>query len=263
MMCVLWAALLLLDWFSLPHDSAAVSMAARRRPFDRLIPFPRYTGFEDCPLPPRRATSGLPPTYADYASEGELFFIFRTPTGIAAMSARGSIGAPAKSNFIGIISVRGDTQPRYEGFWAPTAAVVRINTTGSAMSFAPADRAGIPAAIFRAVEPLRGVAGVHPVDYWLLKAADSPRTTITPPGDRSGILAVSSTPLIGGFVHNTAAAGAASLLLGGLARLARRAYRRHSKRSRRSRGLCPACGYDLRGEFEAGCPECGWNRRGS
>ncbi|MDY7110541.1 MAG: hypothetical protein SYC29_18065 [Planctomycetota bacterium] len=26
------------------------------------------------------------------------------------------------------------------------------------------------------------------------------------------------------------------------------------------RGLCPSCGYDLRGDFAAGCPECGWNR---
>ena len=25
-------------------------------------------------------------------------------------------------------------------------------------------------------------------------------------------------------------------------------------------GACPACGYDLRGELEAGCPECGWKR---
>lgn len=29
---------------------------------------------------------------------------------------------------------------------------------------------------------------------------------------------------------------------------------------RTRRGLCPMCGYDLRGDFDAGCPECGWNR---
>jgi hypothetical protein len=29
---------------------------------------------------------------------------------------------------------------------------------------------------------------------------------------------------------------------------------------RRRRGRCPACGYDLRKDFDAGCPECGWNR---
>jgi hypothetical protein len=31
-------------------------------------------------------------------------------------------------------------------------------------------------------------------------------------------------------------------------------------RRRRRRGCCMSCGYDLRGEFDAGCPECGWNR---
>ena len=29
---------------------------------------------------------------------------------------------------------------------------------------------------------------------------------------------------------------------------------------RAKRGLCPACGYNLRGDFSAGCPECGWRR---
>jgi hypothetical protein len=33
-----------------------------------------------------------------------------------------------------------------------------------------------------------------------------------------------------------------------------------SRRRRRARGLCPACGYDLRGDFAPGCPECAWNR---
>ncbi len=31
---------------------------------------------------------------------------------------------------------------------------------------------------------------------------------------------------------------------------------------RRKRGLCVACGYDLRGNLSAGCPECGWRREG-
>lgn len=31
-------------------------------------------------------------------------------------------------------------------------------------------------------------------------------------------------------------------------------------RRRRARGLCPECGYDLRGDLGAGCPECGWDR---
>ena len=35
------------------------------------------------------------------------------------------------------------------------------------------------------------------------------------------------------------------------------AVRRHI---RRRRGRCLKCGYDLRGELDAGCPECGWGR---
>jgi len=29
---------------------------------------------------------------------------------------------------------------------------------------------------------------------------------------------------------------------------------------RAKRGRCPRCGYDLRGNLDAGCPECGWGR---
>ena len=32
------------------------------------------------------------------------------------------------------------------------------------------------------------------------------------------------------------------------------------KRMRRRLGLCPVCGYDLRGMIGSGCPECGWGR---
>lgn len=31
-------------------------------------------------------------------------------------------------------------------------------------------------------------------------------------------------------------------------------------RSRWKPGICPRCGYDLRGQKRAGCPECGWGR---
>jgi hypothetical protein len=37
----------------------------------------------------------------------------------------------------------------------------------------------------------------------------------------------------------------------------RRQIRRHL---RARRGRCIKCGYDVRGELDAGCPECGWNR---
>ncbi len=30
--------------------------------------------------------------------------------------------------------------------------------------------------------------------------------------------------------------------------------------NRRKHGRCPECGYDLRGELDAGCSECGWGR---
>jgi len=34
-----------------------------------------------------------------------------------------------------------------------------------------------------------------------------------------------------------------------------------ARRVRRTkRGRCPRCGYDLRGDMNAGCPECGWGR---
>ena len=37
--------------------------------------------------------------------------------------------------------------------------------------------------------------------------------------------------------------------------------RHYSRREiRRRRGRCLKCGYDLRGDYDAGCPECGWNR---
>lgn len=38
------------------------------------------------------------------------------------------------------------------------------------------------------------------------------------------------------------------------------AVRTLSSQLRKRRGLCPKCGYDLRGEFTSGCSECGWQR---
>jgi hypothetical protein len=50
------------------------------------------------------------------------------------------------------------------------------------------------------------------------------------------------------------------LLALGVAGLLVRAARGGKRTRRRRRGLCPACGYDVKGAFEGGCPECGWNR---
>ncbi|MGH7132503.1 MAG: hypothetical protein ACREJO_11210 [Phycisphaerales bacterium] len=67
------------------------------------------------------------------------------------------------------------------------------------------------------------------------------------------LVALPLSPVWGGLLVNTAlfCAGWWLVLWGpGWLRTMRR------KRS----GLCPACGYDLRGEWGGGCPECGWNR---
>ena len=37
-------------------------------------------------------------------------------------------------------------------------------------------------------------------------------------------------------------------------------YSSSKRRSRTRRGLCPKCGYDLRGDYSTGCSECGWGR---
>ncbi len=63
-------------------------------------------------------------------------------------------------------------------------------------------------------------------------------------------------PIWPGFLIDTLFYGAIwfGLLFGfGATRTALRALRTR-------RGLCPMCGYDLRGNLDAGCPECGWNR---
>jgi hypothetical protein len=49
------------------------------------------------------------------------------------------------------------------------------------------------------------------------------------------------------------------LLLPALGWLIRFVCRRPA-RCRQKQGRCPACGYDLRGEFPSGCSECGWER---
>ena len=67
-------------------------------------------------------------------------------------------------------------------------------------------------------------------------------------------------PIWPAFAINTAfyAAMLWPLICGPIA--LRRVIRRHI---RRKRGLCIACGYDLRGNLSHGCPECGWRREAS
>jgi hypothetical protein len=60
-------------------------------------------------------------------------------------------------------------------------------------------------------------------------------------------------PLWHGLLADTGLFGGAWFLLLLVPAIARRRYRSR-------RGLCPRCGYDLRGGVARGCPECGWNR---
>lgn len=60
-----------------------------------------------------------------------------------------------------------------------------------------------------------------------------------------------------GFLINTLTYAAAWFLV---LLAARRATRAILTRRRLHRGLCPACRYNLLGDFSTGCPECGWNR---
>ena len=63
-----------------------------------------------------------------------------------------------------------------------------------------------------------------------------------------------------GFIINTHTYAAAWFLI---LLAARRATRTLVTRRRLLRGLCPACRYNLLGDFSSGCPECGWNRPAS
>ena len=60
-------------------------------------------------------------------------------------------------------------------------------------------------------------------------------------------------PMLPGFVADTIlfAAGFLSLFV---------LFQQVQRYDRRLRGQCAICGYDLRGQPDAGCPECGWNR---
>ncbi len=60
-------------------------------------------------------------------------------------------------------------------------------------------------------------------------------------------------PIWPGFAINTTLYASVLLLLALVPFTARRMIRR-------KRGHCIKCGYDLRGEPDAGCPECGWRR---
>lgn len=74
-------------------------------------------------------------------------------------------------------------------------------------------------------------------------------------------IALPASILWPGFVINTLVfvlAWVVAIALGGRAARSLAAYF-HTRRARRL-GTCPACGYDLLGDYSTGCPECGWRR---
>jgi hypothetical protein len=75
-------------------------------------------------------------------------------------------------------------------------------------------------------------------------------------GGRATILPLH--PIWPGFAVNTLFYAFVLCLLYGSPLIVYRLVRRHHIRVKH--GLCPKCGYDLRGAIEGGCPECGWNR---
>lgn len=78
-----------------------------------------------------------------------------------------------------------------------------------------------------------------------------PRPTLKPFLERDTALPL--RPLWPGFAINTIFYGVVLWLLF-VAPFKLRKWRRTR------RGLCAACAYDLRGDFESGCSECGWGR---
>ncbi len=84
-------------------------------------------------------------------------------------------------------------------------------------------------------------------DYWVFGHPDEPRTIALPLGI-----------IWPGFIINTLIYTAAWFVL---LFAARRATHSLLTRRRLHRGFCPACRYNLLGDFSSGCPECGWNRR--
>lgn len=92
-------------------------------------------------------------------------------------------------------------------------------------------------------------------DVWnpVYQVDDGIKLTATPGSDERGLRALPLRPLWPGFAINAIFYAALLWLLFFGSLTARRIIRR-------KRGLCVACGYDLRGDLDGGCPECGWRR---
>lgn len=105
------------------------------------------------------------------------------------------------------------------------------------------------------------VVGPGPVRGQVVYAPQGAIALSTPhPHDRTRTLALPLRPAWRGMILNTLLYAIAMLPMVMLLRFGWRQARTLRSRVRRGRGRCPACGYDLKGEHDAGCPECGWNR---
>ncbi len=92
------------------------------------------------------------------------------------------------------------------------------------------------------LKPFGETERVESITAWLLQKSG--------PTD---VIALPLKPLWPGLMANIAAFGCAWWLLRFAPFALRSAWRKR-------RALCPTCGYNLRGAFDAGCPECGWRR---
>jgi len=219
-LCITCGVLLFFDWCSLANTMTRRSTAAQY-----------------CPLNPRRLGT---------------VYIPRLPVKLA--RTRAGLRATLLGN--GPLLIPDDWEPVHEfalarlparqsGFWAMTARTEGITFYGDE-SLTPAERDQLFPALIAAFESATDGPALDPLAHSLLKAGVMSRTETLPAG----------------YFHNAMAVMVGLLLLAGLPRTAvaiiQLSFERREQK-RRARGLCPACAYDLRGEFNSGCPECGWN----
>ncbi|MCC6678002.1 MAG: hypothetical protein IT436_12735 [Phycisphaerales bacterium] len=223
-LCALCGVLLFVDWAALPDSRSARSTAARWFPFVDA-------GTTGCvfsfPIELSRSPAGL-------------HAVYRTEKSVPIPSDRDPIYG------VSIWRARSTSA----GFWGLTSKTESLTIYG-ADSLASEDRPRLLPALLALYDAAPDLHEMDPVGHGLLRSNLFSRTTT----------------LRAGYLHNALAIALGVLFLAGLPRsliaTARRiATFRGERRSERrlAHGLCPPCGYDLRGEFEAGCPECGWNR---
>lgn len=132
-----------------------------------------------------------------------------------------------------------DATLRSIGAWAPTTRTRSYMLIDDG-AIAPAEHAALADAVSHRLRAMEWPRGADP----LLNR---------------GIF-TASEPIPAGYAHNTLALFAAAIVLVASIMHASRGIRALAGANRRRRGLCPACGYDLKRRYIGGCPECGWGR---